>query len=381
MPQVRCICKRILSYRAEHAGKIVQCPACSARVRLPAAPAVGSADSSAGGQSPEPAPSAPWPPAAVEQVGEKAALEGGLQLEDDLPTTRSAAWRAAEAARKGESSPPAPAPAAPTAPRTESAQAAPAGMVPPTPSVKAEGPTLPKGEAETAAEPAPSGSSFRQEFRGAFKYPLSIDGIAVLIFSAIMMIVGHYIVYAASFVPILGQLVLAVVYGVLAVYFTGYAMSVVESSARGDGQPPDLPQMGEAFTSPLVPVATLGVITVGPCLIFTLWVTDAYPWISWALLLPGLSYLPMGILCATLDNSIKGFNPMRGIRAIGKVRREYAVIWGMLMFVTALQAVGGWAIHSYVRNFCMGVASRRVATFDKVADCSRLNPTSGKNGT
>jgi hypothetical protein len=224
-------------------------------------------------------------------------------------------------------------------------------MVPPTPSVKAEGPTLPEGEAETAAEPAPSDRSFWEEFRGAFKYPFGLDGIAVLVFSAILMIVGHYMVFGASFIPILGQLVRAVVYGVLAVYFTGYAMSVVESSARGEGQPPDLPQMSEAFTSPLVPVATLGVITVGPCLIFTLWVTDAYPWISWALLLPGLSYLPMGILCATLDNSIKGFNPMRGIRAIRKVPREYAVIWGMLMFVTALEAVGGWALRSYVHSF------------------------------
>ena len=37
MPKIRCECKRVLSYRPELAGKVVKCPGCSAKIRLPEA--------------------------------------------------------------------------------------------------------------------------------------------------------------------------------------------------------------------------------------------------------------------------------------------------------------------------------------------------------
>ena len=35
MPKIRCVCKRLLAYREDQAGKRVKCPACSAQIVLP----------------------------------------------------------------------------------------------------------------------------------------------------------------------------------------------------------------------------------------------------------------------------------------------------------------------------------------------------------
>jgi len=175
--------------------------------------------------------------------------------------------------------------------------------------------------------------------------------------SMILIVVGHYTVYFASFIPVIGELTQVVVYGILAAYFTGYAMSLIESSTQGAAEPPDLPQLSEfqeAIRDPLVFVAPLGTLTVGPYLLYISWLGDPNRWIGRALLLPGLSYLPMGLLCVSLDSSIKGFNPVSGVRAIAKVPREYLVIWGMVMFVTALEAIGGWAMRRYLPGFVAG---------------------------
>ncbi len=37
MPKIQCECKRVLAYRDDQAGKRVKCPACSAKILLPAA--------------------------------------------------------------------------------------------------------------------------------------------------------------------------------------------------------------------------------------------------------------------------------------------------------------------------------------------------------
>ena len=147
----------------------------------------------------------------------------------------------------------------------------------------------------------------------------------------ILIIVGRYTVYFALFLPIIGLLAQVAVYAILVGYFTGYAMSVVESSAQGGAEPPGMPQIGDYEDTVLWPlrfVVTLGALTIGPYYLYDTWVRDTNFWIGWALLLPGLSYLPMGLLRVSLDNSINGLNPVPGVRAIVKVKREYLVIWG-----------------------------------------------------
>ena len=328
MPQMRCKCQHILSYRTEDAGKVVECPVCSARVRLRAVHVA-------------PAPAPPVLAEAEEDL-EKAAPGDELRLQDDLPAKPSGARPEA----------------APTAePMDEYALSAPAPRTPapwwtdPPAAVQA-------AQAELSGKDSPmAGRSFWQELPGAFRYPLGEDGIVALVMGMVFIVVGHYVVYFASFLPIVCVLAPVIIYGTLAGYLTGYAMSVAESSARGGVAPPSLPQIGdyeEAVWHPLRFVVTLGALTVGPYLLYDSWVRDANRWIGWALLLPGLSYLPMGLLRVSLDDSINGLNPVPGVRAIGKVRREYLFIWGLVMLVAMLEVIGGWAMGSCLRAFLAG---------------------------
>ncbi len=323
MPQMRCKCQRILSYRVEQAGKVVKCPACSAPVQLPTASVA---------PTPEPPASA-----AAEREPEKAATELELQLEDNRPARASPGpcEPTPAAAPEEEYALSAAAPCAPAPPLTDTstaAQAAPVGL--------------------SAEDSARVEGTFRQRLRGAFRYPLEEDGIVALAYGMMLIIVGHYVAYFASFLPIISLLVPVVIYAVLAGYFTGYATSVVKSSAQGEDAPPSLPQIGEyneAILRPLFIVFTLGALTVGPYFLYQAWAPNPALWIGWMLLLPGLSYLPMGLLRTSLDNGIKGLNPAPGVRAIRKVPRDYLFIWGLVMFVAVLEVIGGWAMRSYVR--------------------------------
>ena len=328
MPQIRCKCQRILSYRIEQAGKVVKCPGCSALIRLPVAPV-----------APTPAPPVP---AAAEGAPEKAAPGQELRLEDDLPARPSAAL--------GE-----PAPA--VQPEREYALSAPAPRAPApswtdTPTAAQAAPAALSARDSAAAE-----GSFWRELPGAFLYPFDEDGIVALVIGMALIIVGHYVARFTSFIPFIGLLAQVVVYGVLVGYFTGYAISLVASSARGEAEPPGLPQIGdyeEAVLQPLRFVALLGALTVGPYFLYDSWVRDPDRWIGWALLLPGLSYLPMGLLRVSLDDSISGLNPVPGVRAIAKVGRKYLFIWGLVMFVAALEVLGAWAMRYYLRTFFAG---------------------------
>ncbi len=328
MPQMRCRCQHIFSYRIEDAGKVVKCPACSAQVRLRAVHV-----------APTPAPPVL---AGAEEDLEKAAPGHELRLQDDLPARPAAALHEAAPAAEPEEeyvlSTPTPHKPEPWWTSTPTAvQAAPAGL--------------------SAKGSARAEGSFWQALPGAFRYPLGEDGIVALVMGMIFIVVGHYAAYFASFLPIVCVLVPVIIYGILAGYFAGYAMSAVESSARGEAAPPNLPQIGDyedAVLRPLRFVVTLGALTVGPYLLYDSWVRDANRWIGWALLLPGLSYLPMGLLRVSLDDSINGLNPVPGVRAIGKVQREYLFIWGLVMLVAMLEVIGGWAMRNYLRAFPAG---------------------------
>lgn len=286
MPQMRCKCQRILSYRVEQAGKVVKCPACSAPVQLPTASVA---------PTPEPPASA-----AAEREPEKAATELELQLEDNRPARASPGpcEPTPAAAPEEEYALSAAAPCAPAPPLTDTstaAQAAPVGL--------------------SAEDSARVEGTFRQRLRGAFRYPLEEDGIVALAYGMMLIIVGHYVAYFASFLPIISLLVPVVIYAVLAGYFTGYATSVVKSSAQGEDAPPSLPQIGEyneAILRPLFIVFTLGALTVGPYFLYQAWAPNPALWIGWMLLLPGLSYLPMGVPPHILGQRHQGPQPCAG---------------------------------------------------------------------
>jgi hypothetical protein len=209
------------------------------------------------------------------------------------------------------------------------------------------------------ANPAAATGSFWQELPGAFLYPLGEDGLASMIVGLSFVIVGHVALYFILFVPIIGLLLQVLIYGALVGYFTGYAVSIVAASAQGDTSPPSLPRIDDyedAVLRPLRFVVLLGALTVGPYYLYETWVRDANLWIGWVLLLPGLSYLPMGLLRVSLDESINGLNPVPGVRAIGRVRRQYLFIWGLVIFVTALEVIGGWVMRAYMHSFIVKLA-------------------------
>jgi hypothetical protein len=294
MPQIRCQCKRVLSYRAEQAGKLVKCPGCSAKIRLPEA-------------APEMPPARAGKPAATSRAPDE---QGELQLE----------------------SPAADIPLAAPAPAWESS--APSEV--PLPQVAAG--------ARVAPKPGAADQDYWRSLPGAFRYPLTADGIITLMVGVLVFTVGHYLMFIAAFFPLLGFIFVMGISIIGAGYLTGYLMTIVERTAHGEDEPPDWPDLTdweETILKPFGFLLGLCIVGVGPSIAYRYLAHPPVEAVALAIFAAGLLYMPMGLLCVALANDYAGLNPIRVIRAIFSVPGRYFVAWLLVACCVAAELQGG----------------------------------------
>jgi len=289
MPRVRCECKRVLSYRAELAGKVVKCPGCSAKIRLP-----------------EAAPTAPPAPDEAQEL-QLERNEAEVPLAASVPTSDGAA--------------PSGFPLPPSEPLTNL--------------------SVRRSIAATRGRSTAT-QDYWGALPGAFAFPLTGDGLIALIVGVLFLTAAQYVVLLVSFS--FTGLILAI--GVCAFstgYFGGYLMTIIERTAHGEQDAPGWPDVTDWEENALKPfgcILVLGILGLGPYLAYRYFAHEPNMTIAYAILGAGLFYMPMGWLCVALVNDYAGLNPIPVFRAIRSVPGRYVIAWALVAFVVAARIQG-----------------------------------------
>jgi pSer/pThr/pTyr-binding forkhead associated (FHA) protein len=161
----------------------------------------------------------------------------------------------------------------------------------------------------------PNGSLFKQML-GAFRYPLTGDGLFLLIGGAVMFLVLGIVRTLAGMLGPYG-FVLALTLAVFAMgYAFSYAKSIITSTANGENAPPDWPdftEWQEDIVQPFGQMIALLALTFGPAAILRWWQPGSETFahaITVAAAVFGVLLAPMGMLALAMLDRIGALNPL-----------------------------------------------------------------------
>ncbi len=215
------------------------------------------------------------------------------------------------------------------------------------------------GRCQTAADWAAARESAKEKtfgayVREAFGYPVNADGSAllaggVLFFSAVRLA-------QAAAASVFYGIALSILLGVfVAGYLFSYLKSIVATSADGDEEMPDWPDLSdfkEDVLEPFFQLVALLVLCLGPGVVVMALAEDVA---GWSVLACGLFYLPMGLLGVSIaDSTTAGLNPALMVPSIIRVFGHYLVVLGMLAVFVGVR----WAclrLENYL-PFLVGIA-------------------------
>ena len=177
-----------------------------------------------------------------------------------------------------------------------------------------------------ASELPPSKGSFYGGLAETLKYPLEGSGFVVIVGGAILLAALDFL---AAF-SIIGWIAGFIGLG----YFLAYYARVVESSANGDRELPDWPELhwGDLFA----PVGRAGAVLIaafGPGL--ALYLSGAES-LGMAAALVGFAVAPMAWLSVSLHQSVWGLNPAKLISGMVRVPLQYLATFLVVLAVTAI---------------------------------------------
>jgi len=206
--------------------------------------------------------------------------------------------------------------------------------------------------------------SMKLEFPMAFAYPFRGRGKWMIVFGTVLLMLVDLMGRLPRFGFIMGGMQIAVLLGSIG-YLLGYMMKTIGDSSLGEGEPPDWPDVTDAWNDLFVPLGR-----VVACLVISF-----LPWavvrvlrffddgsmdgalldtVQWSLLLVGATYLPMALLAVSLWESVWAANPVRVFGGMLRIGFPYLLACGLLAAVMALyiatgdvrasMGIGGWAL-------------------------------------
>jgi hypothetical protein len=148
-------------------------------------------------------------------------------------------------------------------------------------------------------------------------------------------------------IPFVGRAA-TIVGGLVSVYLFAFMLRLITSSAAGENEPPDWPDLSDLWDDVLRPMfLVVGTIAL-PLLPVSIY------WIYWAAnvregdaglefagdltllrllaVLAGL-YIPMALLSVAMEDHLRGLNPVRVLTSIGKVFVPYLLVCGVMVLV------------------------------------------------
>jgi hypothetical protein len=178
--------------------------------------------------------------------------------------------------------------------------------------------------AKEAAKAAAIPRTYGNAVTTAFKYPLRGNGLMVLLIGTVLYALMDAFLMSPTrflnFYKLVAKLVLFVLgYG----YLFAYLQRIVTSSAGGEDEPPEWPEISDIGSDIIAPFFQL---------VFA-WLFAFLPsWVAAAYLGPvpgqfvevlGAIYFPMALLAVAMSNSYSGFNPVFVASSIMKIPKPY----------------------------------------------------------
>lgn len=200
----------------------------------------------------------------------------------------------------------------------------------------------------TAAE-AGDGSFFGQ-LMGAFKFPLKGDGLILIVVGALLLMLLDAVKYVAKFGLMYGWFATGFLTVLGVGYLTAYLRRILNSTAMGDNEMPEWPEISDYSNDIVSPFRQL-VLTILFCFLpaIGLAIYAAYSaaegdtsWMGWgslASIILGAIYFPMAFMAVAMFDSVAAVNPLLIVPSIMKVLKEYVLVMilvGMVMFLNWL---------------------------------------------
>ena len=303
MPKIECQCGRIVTYKAEDAGRTAKCPACATPIELP---------------DPETVPTLDDLP--IEGNG-STSTSTGFKLRNDAVPLRK----------------PTPRPDPPPSVLTHPTEAK---------SVKRE------------VKPAPveGRPDFWHVLPTAFMYPINKDALPFLlagaVFLAAVMWIADLVIGLVGAVYYIGIGLQVLFYVILTGYIGGYLMEIVAKSAKGEDEPPDWPSPAdfrETAVQPFGYFLAVGILSFGGAVAYYYACRQAPdPTILFLLQAFGCLYMPMGILLVAVHRSPVSLNPWYVVKAMAKAPVRYAVVWVLVVLAVPGMLIALYFVAMYV---------------------------------
>ncbi|MBI1177573.1 hypothetical protein GC207_09060 [bacterium] len=187
---------------------------------------------------------------------------------------------------------------------------------------------------------------FGPQLADAFAYPLKNNGWGIILGGALVFwlfdLLSHF---ALGTVAVLAMGFLKLLLAVFGTgYLAAYMFRVIQTSARGDEQLPDWPDLGDITNDLLMPLFRLfGTLLVcfGPAMIIDRWLgADGRGWIYWTVYTIGLLYAPMALIGVAQFESVAAVNPLLVIPSILKTFGHYLIACVVLVVAVIIGSAG-----------------------------------------
>ena len=199
---------------------------------------------------------------------------------------------------------------------------------------------------------APEKSFFSQAC-GAFGYPLKGDGVILLICGGLLFLLIDGATFLARFAFIYGlvALIFLTVFGIG--YLTRFLQNIVVTSARGENEMPDWPDLTDYSSEVTTPFfQTLGLVAFcfAPAVgltIYAFFSREGGAWLGWATtasIFFGAVYFPMAFAAVAMFDSLAAVNPLLIIPSILKIPKEYALAIVLFAVILLLRWLGETAL-------------------------------------
>jgi len=198
---------------------------------------------------------------------------------------------------------------------------------------------------------------FTSRIAGAFKYPFKGDGVVLMCAGTVLFLVVDGARWISRFAFIYGLIavILLTIFGTG--YLTAFLRRVITSTADGDEEMPEWPEM-EDFASdvfaPFMQLIGTVVFCFAPMIGLTIYAATAgngdSTWLGWATttaMVFGCVYFPMAFTAVAMTDSIVAVNPMVIIPSIMKMLRQYV----LTVVVLAVILLARWLLHRLLEKF------------------------------
>jgi hypothetical protein len=188
--------------------------------------------------------------------------------------------------------------------------------------------------------------TFAQSVGPAFLYPFQGDGF-ILLFSGgllyLLMDAAGFIAKYAGMVGFMAILFLTVLGGG---YLVSYMRRIVTSTAAGEDNMPDWPDLGDLGSDIIVPflqlIGTLA-FCFAPAVVLTLYAPAASPWIVGVIIASmfvGCLYFPMAFTAVAMFDTVLAVNPLLVVPSILKIPLAYLAAVALFAAVLLVRWLG-----------------------------------------